>query len=103
MFLPYWNNVYYKFSWGDGTETDWVDESSASHTWEEKGTYKVKVKAMLTHDNGEEDFKETEWSDALTVILTKSKPKQITFFEIIQYFLQKYPNAFPIIRQLLGL
>jgi hypothetical protein len=100
----YWNNVYYMFSWDDGTITDWLETPSATHTWDEKGTYKVKVKALLTHETeDEEDFKETDWSDPLTVTLTKSKPKQMTIFEIIQYFFQNYPNVFPILRQLLGL
>ena len=101
----YWNHVYYKFSWGDGTETDWVETSSASHIWKQKGTYNVKVKALLTHDSDDqEDFKETSWSDSLTIKLSKTKSKQITIFELLlQHILEKYPNAFPILRQLLGL
>jgi hypothetical protein len=100
----YWTNAYYKFSWGDGTITDWLETPTASHTWDEKGAYKVKFKALLTRETeDEEDMKETDWSDPLLVTLTKSKPKQLTIFEIIQNFFQNYPNAFPILRQLLGL
>jgi hypothetical protein len=101
----YWNNVYYKFSWGDGTETEWIETPTASHIWDQKGTYNVKVKALLTHESeDQEDFKNTDWSDPLTVKLSKTKSGQTTIFELIlQHILEKYPNAFPLLRQLLGL
>ncbi|KYK29405.1 hypothetical protein AYK20_05510 [Thermoplasmatales archaeon SG8-52-1] len=101
----YWNKIFYKFSWGDGTETNWIESSSASHIWSRKGTYNVKAKALLIHESDDkEDYKETDWSDPLTIKLSKSKTGQSTIFELIlQHILEKYPNAFPIIRQLLGL
>ena len=100
----YWNQVLYKFSWGDGTETGWIETPSASHTWEQKGTFKVKAKALLTHESEDnEDFKETEWSEPLTVKLSRSKATQPTIFELLKLFFEKYPNAFPLLRHLLGL
>jgi hypothetical protein len=102
----YWNHVYYKFSWGDGTETDWIETPSASHSWNKKSRYEVKVKALLTHESTRdqddaEDFKETEWSDPLAVSLPRSKSIPKSFIQLLQYFFENYPNAFPLLRLLL--
>lgn len=71
----YWNNVYYKYDWGDGTEGDWLgpyahnEEVSANHRWNKEGRCAVKVIALLTHDatndNDVENFKFTDWSPSL--------------------------------------
>ena len=106
----YWNKVYYMFSWGDGTQTDWIESSEASHTWAMKGNYQIKTKAMLTHEtaldtsNDAEDIKITDWSDPLTVNLqrTKSTPRPL-WIHWLQNLFERYPNAFPVIQQLLGL
>lgn len=99
------------FSWGDGTQTGWIESSEASHTWTQKGNYQVKTRAMLTHEtdlefNNAEDYKVTEWSESLTVSLSKTKTNDNTnplWMLWLQQFFEKYPNAFPILRQLLGL
>jgi hypothetical protein len=107
----YWNKVYYMFSWGDGTETDWIESSEASHTWAKKGNYQIKTKAMLTHQTGidsndGEDIKISDWSAPLTVSIqkTKSNENQTPFWiQWLQNFFERHPNAFPVIQQLLGL
>ncbi len=102
----YWNKVYYKYSWGDGTESDWLESPTASHIWESKSIYQVKAKALLIHESsGEddaEDLKETDWSDPLSISLTRSASTPGPIIRLLQYFLYKYPNAFPILRQILG-
>ena len=42
--------VQYRFHWGDGTPTGWLEEgvTSAEHTWTEAGTYDVTVEARST-------------------------------------------------------
>jgi hypothetical protein len=104
----YWNHIYYKFSWGDGIETEWIESSEATHSWSIKGVYQVKVKALLTHESGNpddaENAKETDWSDPLTISL--SKTREITagpILQLLQYIFNQYPNAFPILKQLLGI
>jgi len=63
------DQVYYCFSWGDGS-VDWVgpydsdETSSASHTWLEQGEYSVKVKAQDEHGA------ESDWSEALEITIT---------------------------------
>ena len=104
----YWNNIYYKFSWGDGTETEWLTTPTASHSWNQKGHYAIKVKALLTHENSKdeddyEDFKETDWSDPLSISLPRSRQYNRPLLQLFENFFAKFPNAFPLLQYLLGL
>jgi thiol-disulfide isomerase/thioredoxin len=64
---PQEDDVYYLFSWGDGTDSGWLGPfpedttQSASHSWEDGGEYKIKVKAKDV--NGAE----SEWSIPHTI------------------------------------
>jgi hypothetical protein len=55
--------ISYKFDWGDGTFSDWIGPYPSgtpvtdSHSWEEIGTYNIRVKAK-------DDFGESDWSIA---------------------------------------
>ena len=59
--------MYYKFSWGDGTETEWIGAVEAEtlcgtqKVWNESGSFEVKVKAK--------DFRgaESPWSNPFVV------------------------------------
>ncbi|HEC87579.1 MAG TPA: PKD domain-containing protein [Thermoplasmatales archaeon] len=70
---PDGDQVYYKFSWGDGTSTGWLgpyssgSTVSASHTWTSWGTYDIKVKAKDIHGN------ESSWSDPLPVTMPRGR------------------------------
>jgi hypothetical protein len=61
------HSIYYNFSWGDGTYSDWFgpyvsgEHVSASHLWASAGTYQITVKAKDTRGY------ESEWSKALSV------------------------------------
>jgi hypothetical protein len=54
--------IFYKWDWGDGTESDWLGPfesgttTTASHTWTKKGIYSIKVKAKDTQNQ------ESDWS-----------------------------------------
>jgi len=75
--------IYYMFDWGDGTTSDWLGpyESGeiikAKHSWEEKGTYEVRVKAKDIH------YSESSWSDPLPV----SMPKTYSIWNMINQWL----------------
>lgn len=49
------DNVYYFIDWGDNTNSSWFGpyasgaQASATHSWNQKGTYTVKVKAKDAH------------------------------------------------------
>ena len=67
------NEVYYKWSWGDGETTEWLgpyesgEECTATHTWKIKGSYCIKVKAR------DQWGIESDWSDLLMIRMKKSK------------------------------
>jgi outer membrane protein assembly factor BamB len=97
--------ISYFFDWGDGTYSGWLGpyESGqiigASHAWVEKGNYQIKVKARDIHDA------QSDWSDILTITITKSKNKVINIpsLSFLQNFIQSHPNLFPILRLILRL
>lgn len=90
------DRILYNFSWGDGTYSDWVgpfdsgSPATASHAWNEKGTYEIKVKAKDTH--GEE----TDWSDPMEVRM----PRIFTIWDIIE---MNFPRIYSILSMILGI
>lgn len=71
---PDGHRIKYLFDWGDGTDSGWVgpfdsgETAEATHTWNEKGDYEIKVKAKDEYDSEESD-----WSDPLSISMPKSK------------------------------
>ena len=96
---PDGDQVKYYFNWGDETcsLTDFVNSgeaASASHSWSQEGTYSIKVKAV------DEYGAASEWSDPLSVTMPRGRLLPDTFF---MRLLERFPNAFPLIRHILGL
>ncbi|UCD17929.1 MAG: hypothetical protein JSV44_03215 [Candidatus Zixiibacteriota bacterium] len=64
---PNAHNLYYKWSWGNGSESEWLGPHAsgelceAAYQWAEVGTYEVTVKAKDEMDL------ESDWSSPLTV------------------------------------
>jgi parallel beta-helix repeat protein len=91
--------VYYKWDWGDNTQSNWLGpyESgvivNASHTWTTKGSYSIKVKAKDPTGN------ESDWSDPLPISMPLDVVSGNT---LLLKQLNQSPNAFPLLRQLLG-
>ena len=84
---PNENQRFYKWSWGDDTESQWLgpynaDETiKASHIWGKKGNYEVKVKAKDVYDV------ESDWSDPLNVNIPRTRQvNNIPFFRFLQNF-----------------
>jgi len=74
---PNGHNLKYKFDWGDETESNWLgpydsgDTVTASHTWEDKGSYNIKVKAKDSRGGI------SDWSEPLTVAMPKTRNKEV--------------------------
>ena len=90
--------IYYKFDWGDGKISGWIgpkkseEAITAEHSWSEKGTYEVRVKARDTYGA------ESNWSDPLTVTVTgRFWFKSFCSF----WFLQWLMDHFPLLERLL--
>jgi hypothetical protein len=66
---PDGDTLFYNFSWGDGTYSDWIGPcnsgavATTQHAWAKKGTFNVTVKAR--DDKGQE----SDWSDPFSVIM----------------------------------
>jgi len=63
--------IYYMWDWGDGEISDWTEPyhsgetCSLSHTWTDKGSYEIRVKAKDNYNY------ESDWSDPLEVYRTE--------------------------------
>jgi C1A family cysteine protease len=96
---PEGNNVYYYIDWGDGTNTGWTGayasghEITVNHTWSKKGTYIIKAKAKDIYGN------ESDWSTLSVTMPLSYEPPHFRFF---QWLFERFPHAFPILKQLLG-
>ncbi len=91
---PDGDNIYYMFSWGDGTYSDWMGpyESglavTATHSFT-KGYYSIRVKAKDTLDN------ESEWSDPLPISMPRGRNLFENFYVFIIELLQRiFPFLF---------
>jgi len=90
---PDGNNVSYYVNWGDGINSGWIgpypsdDEQTVSHIWSKKGTYTIQVKAKDNYSA------ESEWG-TLSVTMPYKQPH----FPFLNWLLDRFPNAFPILR-----
>jgi hypothetical protein len=98
---PNGDNVYYFIDWGDNTSSGWIGpyssghEITQSHTWS-KGTYTIKAKAKDMYGS------ESSWAT-----LTVTMPNDLAyipfpFLQILEKLMERFPHAFPILRELLG-
>ena len=93
---PEQDNISYYINWGDGQITDWIgpymsgEEIIQTHIWTKRGTYIIQVKARDGHGL------ESDWG---TLTVTMPYEPQFPF---ILWLLERFPNAFPILRYLLG-
>jgi hypothetical protein len=89
----------YYVEWGDGINSGWSELVSSgqeiilSHIWRDKDTFTIRAKAK--------DYfgLESDWA-YLEVTMPVCQPPQLPF---IQWLLERFPNAFPIFRQIFGL
>jgi hypothetical protein len=93
------DDIYYLFDWGDGTYSRWIgpyssgEEASASHSWEEQGSYEVRVKAKDEHGQM------SDWSDPLPITLPKTKNLNLPIYSWIYHYL---PNIYEILNLILS-
>jgi len=62
------DDLEYCFDWGDGSYSEWSSSDSASHTWADAGTYRVRAQARYVgnHDNA------SDWGLGLKVDIINS-------------------------------
>ena len=89
--------ISYLIDWGDGN-TDTTSGASGEmvtvqHAWSSKGNYNIKAKAMDKYGT------ESDWA---TLTVTMPCSYNIPLLQFWERLLERFPNAFPILRQLLG-
>jgi hypothetical protein len=93
---PDGDNLYYYIEWGDDTVEEWIgpyasgEEITLTHTWYEKGTYTLRVKAKDTYGV------ESDWA---TQLISISKNKAIN---TILRNLERFNTVFPLLQRLLS-
>jgi len=93
-------DVRYYIEWGDDTFEEWIgpfvsgEEVVLSHTWDEEDTYTIRAKAKDIFDA------ESQWG---TLSVTMPVNQHSYSFPLLQRLLERFPNAFPILRQLLDM
>jgi outer membrane protein assembly factor BamB len=96
---PEGNNLSYYVDWGDGRNTGWLGpfssgyEITVNHTWNKRGTYTIKAKAMDNYSA------ESSWGTLSVTMPLSYEPPHFRFFE---WLFERFPNAFPILRHILG-
>ena len=92
-------DVYYLIDWGDGNIEDWFGPFDSEqivrqyHTYEEKSIYTIKAKAKDIFDA------ESAWGTFRFEVPRSKDTHNRLFFHL----LERFPNSFPILKQLLGL
>ena len=96
------DSVFYWIDWDDGTNTGWIGPYPpgtlihVNHTWTVKGTYQIQAKAKDIYNM------EGPWA-TLDVTMPKGTAYiPSLFFDLIERIMERFPYAFPILRQLLG-
>jgi hypothetical protein len=92
-------NVSYFVDWGDNTTTGWTEYTESgvpvtlNHTWNKKGTYTIKCKV-----------RDLAWNESDWTTLSVKVPFSIDIpaLLLLEKLFQRFPNAFPIIRYLMG-
>ena len=91
------DDVYYYIVWGDGYIEDWEgpypsgEDFEIAHTYSTKRTYTIEAKAKDIYGD------ESDWG-SFQIIIPRSKA---TSYQLFIRFLLRFPNAFPIFRNLL--
>jgi rhodanese-related sulfurtransferase len=92
------DGVYYWVDWNDTSTPEWsgpheiTDIITLNHTWEEKGTYVIKAKAMDFYGN------ESEVSEYEVAI-----PRNRARSNLIEWLYDRFPHAISIISYIFGL
>ncbi len=98
---PNGDDVFYEIDWGEGYVEPWDGPHESNivinreHSWDEKGDYTIMARAKDVHGAI------GNWS-TLEVTMPKNKPF-IFNFNLLEWLLERFPNAFPILRRMLGL
>ena len=98
---PNGDDVYYYIEWGGYFDIgEWIgpyasgEQIILTHTWNNKGTYTIREKSIDVYD---------QEIDLGTLKVNMPKNKAFIFnFYLLEWLFERFPNAFPILRHILG-
>lgn len=95
------DDLYYFIYWGDINYDSWIgpfpsgEEITLNHTFIDEAFYTLRVKAKDCYNS------ESDWA---TLEVTMPKNKAFNFnLNLLSWLFKRFPNAFPILKQILGL
>jgi len=94
------DQLSYMWDWGDGNISEWIGPyqsgafATAQKSWSVKGQYSIRVKAK------DPSGAESPWSDPLPVTMPYTATQLP--LQLLHFLLERFPNAFPILRLFLG-
>jgi len=88
---PDGDTLQYRWDWGDGEYSDWLDTNEATYTWGTEDNFEVRV--MAQDENGGE----SDWSEPLA--FSTPKNKIIDQYPVI---IQRLLERFPFLKSLLS-
>jgi hypothetical protein len=97
---PLGNDISYLVDWGDGTTTDWLgpytsgETLTLNHSWGSKGTYLIQARAKDTQNL---------WGPWGTLSVTMPYSYDLPFMNLLERALDRFQNAFPLLRFLIHL
>jgi subtilisin family serine protease len=78
---PDGDDLYYKWDWGEGNFSEWLDSNEASYSWENEAIFNISVMTKDVHGA------ESDWSDPFEF----STPKNKTIINWLYRFFQRFP------------
>jgi len=100
---PEGDDVYYRIIWGDGFPvTEWIGPYHSgqliivSHTFLETGTFIIQCQAKDTYNAL------SNWGQLDVIMPVSTSINLPLFHRLIEKLFERFPHAFPILRQLLG-
>lgn len=94
------HNLYYYVKWGDETTSGWIGKYASGetvklkHIWQTQGTFTIEIKAKDIYGA------EGDWG---ALVVTMPKNKAFIFnFPLLNWLFERFPNAFPILRYVMG-
>jgi hypothetical protein len=91
------DTIYYFVDWGDNSNMSFYgpysssEQATVSHTWTKKGTYTIRTKTM------DQNYIDSTWATFKVIM-----PKTYTYNPFIPRLFERFPNAFMILRHLMG-
>ena len=95
------DQLFFIWNWGDDTDSGWLgpfesgETVNASHIWENKDDYNIRVKAR--DNNGAE----SSWSEPLSISMPRDKPFLIN--SLMEWLMEHFPILYQIFQKLLVL